>query len=50
MESLFANDTTEDLKEMRSSTRKQRNELQNELDSCQECIDDITEELTKRGQ
>ena len=48
MESIFANDTTEDLKEMRSSTRKQRNELQLEIDSCQDCIDEITEELEKR--
>lgn len=49
MESVFANDTTNDLLEMIRSTKKQKDGLQEEIDSCQDCIDDLSDELLKRG-
>ena len=49
MDSIFENDKINDLLQMLSATRKQKNLLQDEIESCQDCIDDIKEELIKRG-
>ena len=49
MESVFANDSTADLQIMLESTQEQMLNLQDEVESCQECIYDIKEELAKRG-
>ena len=48
MESVFANDSTDDLKEMLEDTRKQKRKLEDEVESCGDCILDIVNELRDR--
>lgn len=49
MESLFKNETTEGLLNMLIDIRKEREKLQDEIDSCDDCTTDIKQELTRRG-
>ena len=49
MESVFANDTTDDLKEMLKDTEQQKRKLEDEVESCNDCILDIISELRDRG-
>ena len=49
MESVFANDTTEDLQTMLIDTQQRKEALLEEMGSCQDCIYDIEQELSKRG-
>lgn len=48
MESVFKNDTTEDLTDMLVNTHQRKEALREELESCDDCIIDITAELKKR--
>ncbi len=47
--SIFENDTTKDLRDMLADTFKKRRELEDEIDSCNDCIEDIDAELLERG-
>ena len=50
MESVFANDTTLDLREMLATTFKQRREYLDQADLCSDYIEDINLELLKRSK
>ena len=50
MESVFANDTTLDLREMLATTIKQRREYLDQAEFCADCIKDINLELLKRSR
>lgn len=47
MESIFANDSTEDLLEMVAVTKEKIVTLQDEVESCTDCIEDINQKLLK---
>ncbi len=49
MESVFANDTTEDLLEMLESTRKQCDDFKKKAKFCRDCMLNIVAELNDRG-
>ncbi len=50
MESIFANDDTKHLHAILSNTFRHRKELQEEVKSCTDCIEELNRELTKRDK
>ncbi len=49
MESVFANDSTADLQAMLMDTQQRKEALLEEVASCQDCVYDIEQELSRRN-